>query len=305
MDTKTMLDRSWQRAGVFEPQHQADRGTRVSPAVRAAWVLSAMIAVLMVVASAAGLWIHELYQDPTSVSAAFRGGDLVTLVVAAPVLAVALLLAVRGSRRAELVWVGVLAYSVYNYAFYVFGAAFNDVFLLHVGLFCLSVFALALALATLDVAGLGGRFGARTPARWIGGYLLATAAVLGGMWSFFSLRFAATGTLPDGVLPASAVHLVYTLDLGLLVPSLALAGVLLWWRSAWGFVLGTVLSVYGAAYQLNFMAATVFQANVQVAGVSAFDPLALLLAVAFLLATALLLGNLRSADPTAAGAAGS
>jgi hypothetical protein len=232
MDTKTMLDRSWQRAGVFESQHQADRGTRVSPAVRAAWVLSAMIAVLMVVASAAGLWIHELYQDPTSVSAAFRGGDLVTLVVAAPVLAVALLLAVRGSRRAELVWVGVLAYSVYNYAFYVFGAAFNDVFLLHVGLFCLSAFALALALATLDVAGLGGRFGARTPARWIGGYLLLTAAVLGGMWSFFSLRFAATGTLPDGVLPASAAHLVYTLDLGLLVPSLALAGVLLWRRRA-------------------------------------------------------------------------
>ncbi len=52
------------------------------------------------------------------------------------------------------------------------------------------------------------------------------------------LGFAATGRLPDGVMPASGLHLVYTLDLALVVPSLALAGVLLWRQTAWGDVLG-------------------------------------------------------------------
>jgi uncharacterized protein (DUF736 family) len=52
-----------------------------------------MIAVLMVAASAAGLWIYGLYQDAAWASASLRGGDLVTLAVAAPALAAALLLA--------------------------------------------------------------------------------------------------------------------------------------------------------------------------------------------------------------------
>lgn len=117
------------------------------PLPRAAWVLSAIVALLMVAASAAGLWVHGLYHDALWASTAYRGGDLVTLVVAAPAQTAALLLSRRGSRRAQLVWVGILAYSVYNYAFCVFGSVFNDVFLLHVALFSLSVFALALTLA--------------------------------------------------------------------------------------------------------------------------------------------------------------
>lgn len=176
-----------------------------------------MVATLMVATSAAGLWVHELYHDAPWASAAFRGGDLVTLVVAAPALIVALLLSRRGSRRAQLVWAGILAYSVYNCAFYVFGAVFNDVFLLHVALFSLSLFALALTLANLDVAGIGAGFGRRTPVRCISAFLMVVAAGLGGMWIFSSLRFAATGKLPDGVMPASGVHLVYTLDLALVV----------------------------------------------------------------------------------------
>jgi hypothetical protein len=262
---------------------------------RAAWWLSAAVAVAMVAASAAGLWVHGLYPDPSWASAASRGGDLVTLMVAAPLLAVALLLARRGSQRAELVWVGMLAYSVYNYAYYVFGLAFNDVFLLHVALFSASLFALILAMASLDVAGIGWRFGARTPARWVGGFLLLVAAVLGVMWSWFSLRFAVTGKLPGGAFPASGQHLVYTLDLSLLVPSFALAGVLLWRRTAWGFVLATLVGVYAAVYQLNYLIASAFQADADVAGAMALDPAALGLTIAFLLAAVLLLGNLRPA----------
>ncbi len=81
-----------------------------------------------------------------------------------------------------------LAYAVYNYAYYVFGMAFNDVFLLHVALFSAALFALVLALAQLDVAGTGRRFATGTPARLVGGYPLLVAAGLGGMWSWFSPR---------------------------------------------------------------------------------------------------------------------
>ena len=66
---------------------------------------------------------------------ALRGGVLVSLLVAAPILIAALVLAVRGSIRAQPVLIGMLAYTLYDYAYYTFGAAFNDVFLLHIALF--------------------------------------------------------------------------------------------------------------------------------------------------------------------------
>ena len=63
-----------------------------------------------------------------------------------------------------------LAYGVYNYGLYVFGSAFNAL-LVHVTAFSSSVFALALALSALDVAGIAARLRERTPARWISGLL--------------------------------------------------------------------------------------------------------------------------------------
>jgi hypothetical protein len=276
------------------PQAGKAAAPPVTGALRASWLLSAAIAALMAVASAAGLWIGGLYPDPAWVGASLRGGDLATLVVAAPLLAVTLLPAVRGSQWAELMRAGLLAYSLYNYAFYVFGAAFNDIFLLHVALFSASIFALALTLATIDLAGLGRRIRWPGLTRWVSGYLLLVATVLGGMWTFFSLRFATTGTLPETAFPPAGLHLIYTLDLSLLVPSFALAAVLLWRRSPFGYALATAASVYGAVYQLNYMAATLFQANAKVPGVAAFDPLTVVLTIGFVLALGFMLRGLGS-----------
>jgi hypothetical protein len=68
-----------------------------------------------------------------------------------------------------------LGYSVYNYANYVFGTAFNDVFLVHIALFSLSVFAFALAMMGLDIPGIARQFSERTPVR-----LVSTRPVLVG-----------------------------------------------------------------------------------------------------------------------------
>ncbi|QIN78458.1 hypothetical protein GBA65_07890 [Rubrobacter marinus] len=79
----------------------------------APYVLSAAIAVLALVVSAGGLFAG-VYRDNAPMTAAFRGNDLVTLVVAIPVLVVAAALSRRGSRRAWLVWLGSLGYVLYN-----------------------------------------------------------------------------------------------------------------------------------------------------------------------------------------------
>ncbi|HEU4421403.1 MAG TPA: hypothetical protein VFR67_02555 [Pilimelia sp.] len=270
--------------------------------MRAALALSALVLVLMAVASATGLVADGLYRDPAPVASMLRGYDPVTLVVAVPALGLALLGVRRGSVAAQLVWVGMLAYAGYTYAIYVFGTAFNNLFLAHVAVFSGSVYALTLALSALDVAGIARRFNPRTPARWIAGLLALLALGLGGMWVFYSLRFAATGDAPVGsvlVETPTIVHLGYALDLSLLVPAYALAAVLLWRRAAWGYVLAAAVLVSGTVHQVGYLVALPFQVDAGVAGASAFDPGEPPIAVAFLIATVVLLAGLRRPSPGA------
>jgi hypothetical protein len=78
-----------------EPSAPACAVRNPARALWVAWLLSAGIVPLMAVAAAGGLWVSGLYRDPAAVSAAFRGRDLVTLVIAVPILAGALV----GARR--------------------------------------------------------------------------------------------------------------------------------------------------------------------------------------------------------------
>jgi hypothetical protein len=51
-----------------------------------AYILSVIIAILMIVASAGGLFIDGLYRDNTFVKSSWHGNDLVTLAIAVPLL---------------------------------------------------------------------------------------------------------------------------------------------------------------------------------------------------------------------------
>jgi hypothetical protein len=258
------------------------------PGLRAASWLSVVIAALMVIASAVGLFVDDLYRDGPWAREALRGGDLTTIALAAPVLLASTVLAGRGSRAAQAVWLGALTYPVYNYAYYVFGTAFNDIFVLHIALFSLSIAALVLVVANIDVDAIAARFRDVRGARLIGGFLAMVGVVLGGLWLFLAIRFAVTGELMAD-LPADGIHLVFAIDTSLLVPALVIAGTLLWRRTAPGFVFGTAMAVMGALYQVNLLTAGLFQARADVPGVKAFPPEGILLATGFALAALALL----------------
>jgi hypothetical protein len=158
------------------------------------------VVVLNSAAAVGGLLIDGLYPDSAVAASAFRGNDLAVLLVGMPTLTLAVIGSMRGSLRAHLVWIGMLAYSIYNLAYYVFGAQFNDLFLLHVAAFISSAFAFGLASVTLDVTSVGKRF-ARVPVRWISVLLLLPAAAIVVLYSVSAVRFAVTGQQPSDVLP--------------------------------------------------------------------------------------------------------
>lgn len=238
---------------------------------RFAYIATALVVVLMAVESLLGLMVHGLYHEDRWAIAALRGNDLVTLVLVVPALAVALARS-RASNRWRLVWLSGLLYGVYNFAYYAFGTTFNDVFLLHVATLALSIAALVALSAHLDVDTIAARALSPRPPRWIAIYMVLVGGALLTAWGGFSLRFAITGELPHDVMPPSAVHLVYALDMSLLAPAFLAGGVLLWRRRPWGYALGVAVNLFGAAYLLVLEFVGGYEANAGIAGKTWVSP---------------------------------
>ena len=263
---------------------------RAGPRLTTAWVLSAVVLAVMVLTSAIGLLAANLYPEDTWAVAALRGNDLVTLALVAPALAIAMVLSRRRPTSASvLVWLGLLFYGAYNYAYYAFGTAFNDVFLLHVVAFSASTAGLVLLASSIDADVAASGVGGGTRARVVAGFTTVVGLALLGAWGTISVRFAVTGDLPENVMPPSAVHLVYALDMGVLAPAFLIAGVMLWRRMPWGSVLAVAVNASGAAYLAVLWAVGGFQADAGIAGTSWLSPVAVGSTLACLLATLALL----------------
>lgn len=183
---------------------------------------------------------------------------------------------------------------LYNYTFYLFGAAFNVFFLVYAALLGLSIFALIFGLVGLDVATLSRQFSEKTPVKWIGGYFLFVAIGLSGVYLLQSIGFIVTGQLPAIVtISGHPTNVVFALDLTLLIPWLAVGAVWLMKRQPWGYVIAGILSIKGPLYTLVLAVNSLLVVR---AGISQTLELPLwgTLTVLGLIAGALLFGNMKS-----------
>lgn len=254
---------------------------------KTAFFLSAIVAVLAIVASVLGLFT-DLYRDPALVRAAYRGNDLVTLAAVAPLLLVSLVFSRHGSTRWLLLWMGSVVYMLYNYIFYLYGAAFNPIFVMYVLLVGMSLWALILSMPRLDVEPISRQFSPRTPARWISGFMLLIPVIIGGIEIIQIVGYFSDGQIPQAI--AQTGHptgVIYATDLAFLMPAIVVGALLLWQRKPWGFVLGTIVMLKGVAYPLALVAMVAYSV---MAGTGS-DPL-LPIYIFFLAGSAVALGLL-------------
>ena len=221
--------------------------------------LTAPIAVLLLVAAGAGVFIEGLYHDAPSFAAQARGQDLVSLVVVLPLLIVAAVLARRGSARARLIWLGAMIYLVYCYALAAFDVKFNPLFLVYVALLGCSLYGLIGGLATLDMAAVKARFTDRTPAKAVSIYLVVLAFLFYMLWLKETVPATLTGRVPQSVIdegiPTNGVHV---LDMAWILPALVIAAVSLWRKRALGYVLAGATLAYVALLVLAILSMVAF-----------------------------------------------
>lgn len=216
-----------------------------------AFNISIAIALLAVLASVGGLLITDLYNDNDFVKEAWFVNDFITLIVAVPLLITALWFVKKGSLRWRLVWMGMLAYMAYNFAFYLFGAAFNVFFLVYVALFSLSGVGLIIGLSNLDIEQIAQRFTKPSPFRWVSIYLLVMGIMLFLAEMSMVIDYLVSGNIPETIENTDhPTGIVFALDLSIVVPLFLAAAILLWKQRPWGYVLSAIMLLKGFAYGL-------------------------------------------------------
>jgi hypothetical protein len=235
--------------------------TRTAPETPRGFVaLSALLFALVALAAGAGVFVEGVVRDNLLVRAGWLGNDLVTLVAALPLLAIATVGARRGLPRAALAWSGVAAFTLYDYAFYAFGAAFNALFLVYVGILVASTFGLILVLGSPLVRRAAHEVELDGRVRWVGILVIAVSLALGGFWVATSAGYLWTGEAPPMVAAVEhPTNVTGALDLWLVVSFGLLGGAWLWQGRGWGYVIATVWSVKGLLYMPALSAAAVVQ----------------------------------------------
>jgi hypothetical protein len=237
--------------------------------------LSVAAGTLAAAGNVAGLlWPERLYgMETTALVDQAIAQDLVGLVVVAPALVVLAVLARRGSVTAHLLWLGALAFTVYNYVIYTFAVHFGPLFLLWVAVLGLSLYALIGGMLALDQGSVDRRF-APWPHRVTGWSLVVVAVAFSVLWLQEVLPAMVFGDTPQSVttlaLPTNPVHV---LDLAFFLPAVFLAGWLVLHRRPLGLTLApgvlTFLTLTGLPIVLT---PGVAEARGQEVGWSAFGP---------------------------------
>jgi hypothetical protein len=197
------------------------------------------------------------------------GTNLLNLVLVIPLLGLSLVLVRRGSIKARLMWIGLLAYLAYTFLSEVMIYSFNRMFLLYAVALALSVYALALNLMGFDMSSLDVR-----GVRPMGRKVTLAIALLTGMILLLWVPEIITANL-DGAAPARVTddglhtHVIAAMDLGLLFPLGILTCILLVRGRREGFVLAPIMLIKGltlAGAILAMIAAMTVAGNPPAAG---------------------------------------
>lgn len=188
-------------------------------------VLAVGALVLAAIGSAAGLLVGDLYRDAEAWIREAQATDLVTLVLAVPVLAASLWLARRPDPRWRLVAAGDLWYLAYSYAIFAFSVAPNELSLLYIAVLGTAAWALVLGIWRSPDAEITASTATRLPRLASAVFLLAVPALFGLLWLGEILSAARAEGPSEALLELGLpTNPIWPLDLAFALPVLAYAG---------------------------------------------------------------------------------
>lgn len=179
--------------------------------------------------------------------------DVINLSIGLPLFAVAIYLNQRNSMRGQLLLGGLLFYFFYVYIMAMSGYALNRLFLVYVAIFALSAVAFFMNLHGIDVARLPAHVSTRFPRRLFIGFTFLVGATLIFLWIGRIIPIMINDRFPSDITGLTTL-VSQGIDLGMVVPLMLSAGILLWRRSPLGYLLTGVSLGYGLMMSITLPA---------------------------------------------------
>jgi hypothetical protein len=208
-----------------------------------AYRLSLGVALLVTVASAAGLLFPSAMYPTAELAQAFLVNDAVNLMLGLPILLGSLWLARRGQWAGLLCWPGALLYGIYNYLAYLFSRAFAWITVVNLAIVLLSAYALFDLLKKIDRRLVQERLAGKVPEK-LAGWVLA---VFGMLFFFRAVGAIAASSAGQAGLPLA--------DFGVLMADLVVSAL---WTGGGALLLRRRPLGYAGALGLLFAASTLF-----------------------------------------------
>lgn len=248
-----------------------DPGFPVRGEIKLFFILSIILAGLMIVVSAAGFWGRTSIYSTQELLETFAPNDAVNLFIGVPILLISLWLAWRKKWFGLLCWPGALFFVFYNYLAYIIALPFDWRFPIHAIMLVLSVAANIGVVRAIDAEAVKRRLEGKVREKLTGGILM-------GFGALFLIRALVTvvgAPAAGSVLPISDLA-VNISDIAI-SPAMIIGGVQLWRRKAFGYASGLGLLYMASMLFIALIAFFILQPVVSSASFKAMDTLVILI----------------------------
>ena len=233
----------------LRPNSEARVGQDKPPVLargRAPFLLSGALVVVAAIAAGFSFFSPSLLTGAPVATGCLRGTALVILAAGLPVLVAAMTRTAHNSARGLVVWLGTLAYLLYQAVMFCFATPVNKLFLFYIAYLGLAIWSIVVLLRATDLTGYIARLSPRLPARFIAGFAL-TLAVLNAYAWLASIIPAVLSTEPSTLVQDTGLltNPVYVQDLAIWLPLLFTSALATWRRKPWGMlVTGAMLAMF-------------------------------------------------------------
>lgn len=210
------------------------------------WIrLSIVAAVLAFGGSIVALANPAIYEDLTDAFLPQALAQDIANLVISPLLLACGVLALRGSMRGHLIWLGVVAFTLYNYVIYAFSIPFGPLFPIWVAVLSLALFSLIGGLKAFNSTETASWYTSPWAVKVSAWVLLVVAGLFALIWFSEDLPALVTGSTPqsavDMAIPTNPVHI---LDYVFFLPAAIITGVGLLRRTPFAFVTAPAFFVF-------------------------------------------------------------
>jgi hypothetical protein len=185
---------------------------------------------------------NDIYEDGEWANAQWLGQDIVTLIIALPLLLISI---IQGFKSENKKWfilnIGILLYFSYTYSFYVFAAKLTFLYLFHIPIYGLSV--IGLVLSCIHIFSQKSSFylpqkGLRIT---IISYLSVIALMISFIWLSDIFSHLTNPEHKSDTPYGEAPLIIYSLDLAIIIPLMLISAVLLYKRTNWGHIISGII----------------------------------------------------------------